>query len=99
MERPDVVLFGEMLPEAKVQAFMSELSTGFDMVLSVGTSGTFPYIRMPMIRAQVYEWPSVDINPIVNEMTQYARHHLPMRAADAAEALWQRLSAQTAAVT
>ena len=91
VERPDVVLFGEYLPEQQMALLMRELEAGFDIVLSVGTSGLFPYIRLPMIRAQVYGWPSVDINPLANEMTQYARHHLPLRAAEACQALWTRL--------
>ncbi len=91
VERPEVVLFGEELPAVKMDRLMAELGRGFDMVLSVGTSGSFPYIRLPLIRAQVYEWPSVDINPGRNEMSAYARYHLPLRAAEACEALWQRL--------
>jgi NAD-dependent deacetylase len=73
---------------------MRELGHGFDLVVSVGTSGTFPYIRLPMIRAQVHGWPSVDINPEPNPMTAYAEHHLPLRAADACQALWQRVCQQ-----
>jgi len=91
VERPRVVLFGENLPEAKLQSFLRELERGFDFVFSVGTSGTFPYVRLPMIRAQVFEWPSADINPERNAMTSHARFHLPMRASEACEALWQRL--------
>jgi len=91
VERPDVVLFGESLPREKMDWLMRELGVGFDLVISVGTSGTFPYIRLPMIRAQVYGWASVDINPLVNSMTAYAEHYLPLRAATACEAIWQRL--------
>jgi NAD-dependent deacetylase len=91
IERPDVVLFGESLPEEKLDWLMRELGHGFDMVVSMGTSGTFPYIRLPMIRAQFLGWSSVDINPLSNPMTAYAEHHLPLRAADACEALWERV--------
>ena len=91
VERPDVVLFGENLSEQKMDLLMSELQRGFDVVISVGTSGQFPYIRLPMIRAQVFGWLSVDINPSASEMTPYARHHLPLRAAEACEALWSRV--------
>jgi NAD-dependent deacetylase len=91
VERPDVVLFGENLPEEKLDWLMRELGHGFDMVVSVGTSGTFPYIRLPMQHAQVYGWPSVDINPLANPMTAYAQHHLPLRAAAACEALRERI--------
>src|SRR6188768_1145658 len=58
IERPEVVLFGEELPERKLKRFLDELFSGFDLVISIGTSGTFPYIRAPMIRAKVYGWPS-----------------------------------------
>jgi NAD-dependent deacetylase len=92
VERPDVVLFGESLPDQKMDWLIRELGVGFDLVISIGTSGTFPYIRLPMIRAQVHGWRSVDINPHVNPMTAYAELHLPLRAATACEALWQRLS-------
>lgn len=91
LERPEVVLFGEALPEAKLKHFLDSLFAGFDMVISVGTSGTFPYIRAPMIRAKVYGWPSVDINPVSNKMTPYARYHLPLGAAEACELLKERL--------
>jgi NAD-dependent deacetylase len=94
VERPDVVLFGENLPEEKLDRLMRELGHGFDMVVSVGTSGTFPYIRLPMQHAQVYGWPSVDINPEQNSMTAFAEHHLRLRAADACEALWERVRRQ-----
>jgi NAD-dependent deacetylase len=92
VERPDVVLFGESLPEEKLETLTRELGCGFDLVVSVGTSGTFPYIRLPMIRAQVFGWPSVDINPQSTPMTALAEYHLPLRAATACEALWQRLA-------
>jgi NAD-dependent deacetylase len=90
--RPDVVLFGENLPQEKLDGLLRELGCGFDLVVSVGTSGAFPIIRLPMIRAQVLGWPSVDINPQPNPMTALAEYHLPLRAASACEALWQRLA-------
>jgi NAD-dependent deacetylase len=91
VERPDVVLFGESLPQEKLDWLLRELACGFDLVVSVGTSGTFPYIRLPMIRAQALGWPSVDINPESNPMTAFAEHHLPLRAATACEGLWERV--------
>ena len=94
VERPDVVLFGEVLPDEKMDWLNRELARGFDLVISVGTSGTFPYIRLPMMRAQTLGWASVDINPLVNPMTAFAEHHLPMRAAQACEELWARVRRQ-----
>ena len=48
MLRPDVVLFGEMLPLDKVQRLKEELATGFDCVFTVGTSSLHPYISGPV---------------------------------------------------
>jgi NAD-dependent deacetylase len=92
IERPDVVLFGENLPAPKLECLNRELALGFDLVVSVGTSGIFPYVRAPMVLAEECGWPSVDINPLPNEMTSHARHHLPLGAARACEALWERLA-------
>lgn len=102
-ERPNVVLFGEALPDAKVDWLRGELERGFDMVVSIGTSGAFPYIRLPMLRAQALGWSSADINPQANPMSAHAEHHLPLHAAEACEALWARLtrahaSSRTAAI-
>jgi NAD-dependent deacetylase len=94
VERPDVVLFGENLPEEKLDRLLRELGHGFDLVVSIGTSGTFPYIRLPMLRAQINGWASVDINPEHNPMTAHAELHLPLRAAEACEALGQKLRKQ-----
>jgi NAD-dependent protein deacetylase/lipoamidase len=94
VERPDVVLFGENLPDEKLDWLRRELECGFDMVVSVGTSGAFPYIRMPMLRAQEFGWASADINPLANAMSACAQLHLPMRAAPACEALRERLCRQ-----
>jgi hypothetical protein len=91
VERPDVVLFGENLPEQTLEWLHRELEVGVDMVLSLGTSGLFPYIRLPMIRAQVLGWSSADINPAATPMSARAQHHLQLRAAVAADALRERL--------
>jgi NAD-dependent deacetylase len=91
IERPEVVLFGEALEEQRLATLLNEVASGFDMVVSVGTTGVFPYIRMPMVRAQAAAWPSVDINPTRNQMTPHARHHLPMRAAETLKALADRI--------
>ncbi len=91
VERPDVVLFGETLPEAKMDRLMGELAVDFDAVISVGTGGRFPYIRLPLIRAQTHGWFSLDINPGDNAMAGWAKHRLVMGASEACEALWDRL--------
>ncbi|HKO53248.1 MAG TPA: Sir2 family NAD-dependent protein deacetylase [Polyangiaceae bacterium] len=40
LERAPLVVFGEILPEAKVSTLIAELSRGFDMIISIGTSGS-----------------------------------------------------------
>jgi NAD-dependent deacetylase len=62
--RPDVVLFGELLPPDKVRrmqrAFYDELP---DLVLAVGTSALFPYITEPVLVAARAGKLAVEINP------------------------------------
>jgi NAD-dependent deacetylase len=43
--RPDVVLFGELLPLSKVETLERELLRGFDVVFSIGTTSVFPISR------------------------------------------------------
>lgn len=51
--RPPVVLFQEMLPEQAMQTLYDEMAKGFDAVLSIGTTASFPYIHEPVIRTRV----------------------------------------------
>lgn len=61
--RPPVVLFEEMLPEAAIDTLYAELRMGFDLVISVGTSSTFPYIVEPVLRTRERGGLAVEINP------------------------------------
>jgi len=87
--RPDAVLFGEMLPEAALDRLRRELETGFGMVFSIGTSSVFPYIQQPMVQARKLGVPTVEINPGETPVTRFADYVLPLRAADAMEAIWK----------
>lgn len=51
--RPSVVLFQEMLPEQAMQTLYEEMAKGFDAVLSIGTTASFPYIHEPVVRTRV----------------------------------------------
>ncbi len=64
--RPSVVLFGEQLPETKMARLKSEVRTGFDVVFSIGTSSSFPYIAAPVLRAQRDEDPDGGDQPGVD---------------------------------
>jgi NAD-dependent deacetylase len=61
--RPDVVLFGEMLPVAKLERLEAELDRGFDLVFSIGTTSVFPYISRPVLMLGSQGAVTVEINP------------------------------------
>jgi NAD-dependent deacetylase len=89
--RPDVVLFGEWLPQGAVAALGTELSRGFDLVLSVGTTSLFPYIAEPVVRAARAGLPTVEINPGKSEVSNLVDVRLRERAVAALEAVWEAL--------
>lgn len=88
--RPDVVLFGEMLPQQGMDRLEAVLLGGIDLVVSVGTTSVFPYIAGPVWWAQQQGIPSIEINPGDTEVSRLVTHRLRMGAADALTALWQR---------
>jgi NAD-dependent SIR2 family protein deacetylase len=83
MLRPNVVLFDENLPASAVERLHEELELGFDMVISIGTSGTFPYIAQPVIQAAQAGIPTVEINPIKTKLSIHVDFHLAMGAVEA----------------
>ncbi|MGM0576520.1 MAG: SIR2 family NAD-dependent protein deacylase [Myxococcota bacterium] len=86
--RPDVVLFGEMLPDDRLLRMRTELKRGFDLVFVIGTSSGFPYIADPVVTAARRGTPTVEINPAMTEVSHFVAHRLPMRAAEALHLLW-----------
>jgi NAD-dependent deacetylase len=93
--RPDVVLFGEMLPLPKMVRLEQELDRGFDLIFSIGTSSAFPYISEPILAARRAGIPTVEINPGVTEVSHLVEVQVPARAADALSAVWARYSARS----
>lgn len=91
MMRPQVVLFGEMLPEEEIERFYGELERGFDLVFSIGTTSVFPYIAQPIVWAARAGIPTVEINPSETRVTPYVNYKLPLGAAVAMNALMARL--------
>src|SRR5690606_21429021 len=61
--RPNVVLFGEMLPAAPLAQYERQLARGFDVVIAIGTSAGFPYISGPLIEARARGATTIEINP------------------------------------
>lgn len=86
--RPDVVLFGEMLPQTPVDKLYNELNRGFDLVFSVGTTSVFPYIAEPVRLARNWGAPTVEINPGETEISHLVDYQIRAGAADVLTRLW-----------
>jgi NAD-dependent deacetylase len=85
--RPDVVLFGEMLPD-RVLAGLAEMQrTRFDLIFSVGTSAIFGYISHFIYDAQTKGVPCVEINPGETEVSGDCSHRIRSGAAAALSAI------------
>ena len=80
--RPPVVLFEEMLPEQAIGTLYSELRKGFAMVISIGTSSSFPYIVEPVLRTRQAGGFTVEINPTRTDLSDLVDVHLQGRALD-----------------
>lgn len=85
--RPDVVLFGEALSSRTMKAFRMLETKSFDAVVSIGTSGLFPYISHYIVAAKRQGVPTVEINPAYTELSVLFEHRLEMGAAEAVRAL------------
>lgn len=89
--RPDVVLFGELLPEREMARLEAVLEDGFELIVSIGTTSVFPYIAGPVWWAAAAGVPTVEINPGETEVSAVVTHRLAMRAAEAMAEIWRRL--------
>jgi NAD-dependent deacetylase len=90
--RPDVVLFGEMLPDDRLRELKNQLREGFDIVFSIGTTSVFPYISFPVELAVQRGKPSVEINPGTTSVSELATYRLALGAALALDAIWTRFN-------
>ena len=88
--RPDVVLFGELLPWEKLATLRREMARGFDLVFSVGTSSVFPYIAEPVTQARAEGVLTVEINPARSAVSDVVDLRIAAGAAVALDALWTR---------
>ena len=89
--RPDVVLFGEMLSQEKVNRLSKELTRGFDIIFTIGTTSVFPYISDPVIQAAIKNIPTIEINPSETEVSSVVRYKLSMTSVEALEKIYNRL--------
>jgi len=89
--RPTIVLFSEALPELEVSKLYQIEASEIDLVVTIGTSGQFPYIIGPVYSAASQGIPTVEINPTETEYSHLYNHHLRMGAAAALSEIWIRL--------
>ncbi len=85
--RPDVVLFGEILPARELARLAEQLSFSFDVVFSIGTTSAFPYIAQPVIDARRRGIPTVEINPGDSDVSDIVDIRIRRGARDAMEAI------------
>ena len=85
--RPEVVLFGEMLPMDRLSLLQQQLALGFDTVFSIGTTSVFPYIAEPVIDARRRGALTVEVNPGTSEVSHLVDFRLRMGAAAAMDSL------------
>lgn len=62
--RPPVVLFEEMLPQGAIEALYQQMGKGFDAVLVIGTTASFPYIHAPIAETRAAGGFAIEINPL-----------------------------------
>lgn len=86
--RPDVVLFGEMLPEEKLRRLYAELlDNPPDLVITAGTSAMFPYIVQPVLVAASAGRLTVEVNPELTEISDFVAFHIRANAGQALPAI------------
>ena len=91
--RPEVVLFGEMLPVQATRRLHEELARGFDVVVSVGTTSAFPYIAEPVLRAGRWNASTFEINPGTTDVSHAVRHRIRRGAAEVLREVKAKLQA------
>jgi len=85
--RPEVVLFGEMLPMDAVSRLQAQLQLGFDLTFSIGTTSVFPYIAEPVVATRNRGGVTVEINPGTSSVSHIVDHRIAAGAAAAMEAI------------
>ncbi|ANM31068.1 NAD-dependent deacetylase [Acidobacteria bacterium Mor1] len=85
--RPEVILFGEMLPADALARLQAELRRGFDLVVNVGTSALFPYILEPLYEAKARRKATAEIDPGETVVSAMVDYRIPLGAAEAFERL------------
>lgn len=90
--RPPVVLFEEMLPEAAIDTLYAQLRQGFDVVLLVGTTASFPYIVEPVLRTRAAGGFTFEVNPASTDLSSVVDVKIEGRALDTLPRLISHIS-------
>ena len=89
--RPDVVLFGEFLSDVAQDKMKTLQNQGVDLVLSIGTSSLFPYIKAPVELARKYSIPVYEINPKKTEVSYMCNYRFESGCTETLEAILKRV--------
>ncbi len=89
-QRPDVVLFGELLPRRPLAMVEEFLSRSVDLCFSVGTSSLFPYIMYPVVQVKAAGGWTVEINPGGTTVSGSVDCRIKLGAARALDGIWNR---------
>ena len=90
--RPNVVLFGEMLPTTALDRYDRVMASTPDVVLSIGTTSVFPYIAAPVHWCRQWGGRSIEINPGRTDVSAAVDVRIPAPAAMALQAIDKRLN-------
>lgn len=90
--RPPVVLFEEMLPEDAIGRLYQQVRQGFEVVMAVGTTASFPYIVEPVLAARRNGGFTVEVNPQKTDISHLVDIRLSGRASDVLSQLFGHIS-------
>lgn len=85
--RPEVVLFGEMLPLRALAHYEVALADNLDAIMAIGTSAVFPYIVEPVRSAWHRGVSTIEINPAETDISQFCNVTVRSPAAQALPAI------------
>lgn len=90
--RPPVVLFEEMLPEQAIDRLYEQVRKGFEVVLAVGTTASFPYIVEPLAQARRNGGFTAEINPATTDLSGWVDAHIMRGSLDVLPELLSHIS-------
>ncbi len=88
--RPEIVLFGEMMPGWRYRNFLKELDQGFDLIFSVGLTTVSPFILSAVNDVKKLEVPTIEINPEKSELSEVVDIKLSCGSAEGLSAVWDK---------